>query len=217
MSASTIVLATRNAGKVRELAAPLATYGLEVLDLDAFDVPEVEETGETFAANALLKARAVALATGLTAVADDSGLAIAAMSGLPGVHSARYWQPGDVLPGLSDTEAAALPQDERCIRKALHALKDVPWNERKAYFCCTMCAVHPFETCVPLISEGRWHGRILDTIRGAGGFGYDPIFFDEELGLTAAEMPRETKMARSHRGQALAQLLAGWPDFWQHR
>ena len=217
MSASTIVLATRNVGKVRELAAPLAAHGLEVLGLDAFDVPEVEETGETFAANALLKARAVALATGLTAVADDSGLAIAALSGLPGVHSARYWQPGDTLPGLNNAEAAAMPQDERNIRKALHALKDVPWSERKAYFCCTMCAVHPSETCAPLITEGRWHGIILDAMRGTGGFGYDPIFLDEELGLTAAEMPHETKMARSHRGQALVQLLAGWPDFWKNR
>jgi XTP/dITP diphosphohydrolase len=236
----TIVLATRNQGKVRELAAPLAAFGLRVVGLDAFpEVPEVEESGDTFAANARLKAEAAAKATGLAAVADDSGLEVDALCGAPGVRSARYWQPPDPEggpeggpgggPGRGPDGAPALSQDERNIRKLLAALEDVPDVRRTARFCCAMCAVRPAgagagagagseqEASRTLAVAGRWEGRILRTPRGSGGFGYDPVFLDPGLGLSAAEMPAEVKMRRSHRAVALAALLKSWPAWWQAR
>lgn len=223
MAEATIVLATRNPGKVRELAVPLAAFGLTVVGLDAFpDLPDVEETGTTFAANALLKADAVARATGLVAVADDSGLAVDALAGAPGVRSARYWQTGDVLGALTAREAAALSQDERNNRKLLLALAAVPDAARGASFHCAMCAVRPLAPGVApapardcLVAEGAWRGRILDAPRGDGGFGYDPLFFDEALQCSAAEMPREVKMRRSHRALALERLLTLWPEWMQ--
>jgi XTP/dITP diphosphohydrolase len=212
-----IVLATRNQGKVRELAAPLALFGLRVVGLDAFpDVPDVEERGETFAANARLKAEAAARATGLTAVADDSGLEVNALGGAPGVRSARYWQPGDALPGISPDASPDLSQDERNIRKLLAALEGTPEDRRTARFRCAMCAVRPDfqEPDRTLTVAGEWEGRILRAPRGANGFGYDPVFLDPVLGLSAAEMPAEIKMRRSHRAMALAELLKLWPAWW---
>ena len=218
MPEASIILATTNKGKIRELAEPLAAFGLTVLGLDAFpDLPDVEETGETFAANALLKARAAAEATGLTAVADDSGLSVEALRGQPGVRSARFWQTGDPLPGLDLMQTEALSQDARNIRKLLDLMHGTPDAQRGAYFCCAMCAVHPGLEHTVLTTEGRWHGIIAREPRGTGGFGYDPVFFDVELRRTAAEMPRETKMVRSHRGKALAALLEGWTEFWKVR
>ena len=215
----TIVLATRNMGKVRELAAPLAAFGLRVVGLSDFPhLPEVEETGTSFLANARLKAEAVARATGHVAVADDSGLIVDALDGAPGVRSARYWTQGDALPDLGEDQLAALPQDERNIRKLLAALVHVPPAARTGRFCCAMCAVRPSAAAVLpeqhiLTTEACWEGRILESPRGSGGFGYDPVFFDPELGLSAAEMPSEVKMSRSHRAKALQSLLALWPAF----
>lgn len=218
MPQTTIILATTNKGKVRELAEPLSAFGLTVLGLDAFpDLPEVEETGETFAENALLKARAVADATGLSAIADDSGLVVQALDGQPGVRSARFWQPGDHFPDLELAQAEALSQDDRNIRKLLYSLRNIDKEQRGAYFCCAMCAAHPGLKQPVLATEGRWYGRIVPEPQGNGGFGYDPVFFDESLQCTAAEMPRKTKMERSHRGVALAALLAGWQTFWSGR
>jgi len=218
--AVTIVLATRNRGKVRELAAPLAIFGLRVVGLDAFpEVPEVEESGDTFAANARIKAEAVAQATGLTAVADDSGLEVDALDGAPGVRSARYWQPGDALPGLSCALQTDLPQDERNIRKLLAALEQTPEARRTARFLCAVCAARPGAGSGPerlLAVTGRWEGRILRNPCGSGGFGYDPVFLDPVLGLSAAAMPVETKMRRSHRGMALSALLTLWPEWWKN-
>ena len=185
----TIVLATRNQGKVRELAEPLRAFGLRVVGLDAFpDLPEVEETGTTFEENALLKAREVSKRTGLVAIADDSGLEVDALNGAPGVYSARYSEDMPDLPGAT--------KDERNTMKLLAALSSVRLWNRSARF-------------------GTWEGSVACSPRGKNGFGYDPVFLDPELGLTAAEMSPEEKMSRSHRAKALRELLRLWPSFWE--
>lgn len=197
--AKTIVLATRNAGKIKELKELLAGFGLTVLGLDAFpDIGEIEETGTTFAENAALKARTVAQATGLIALADDSGLMVDALSGAPGVYSARY----------SGENAT----DETNNQKLLEVLRDVPEAKRACRFVSLVAAVAP--NGAEALAEGRWEGRVLFSPRGVGGFGYDPLFLDLELGRSAAELSREDKNARSHRGRALRALLTLWPDFW---
>lgn len=205
---NTIVLATRNAGKVRELAQELVAHGLTVLGLDAFPhVGEVEETGTTFEENALLKARTVAELTGLTAVADDSGLEVDALNGAPGVYSARYGADWEFLPGET--------KDQRNNRKLLHALKDLsaaPGNQRGARFVCTMAACKPDGTHI--IVRGTWEGRILEAPRGENGFGFDPLFWDESAGRAAAELTKDEKNARSHRGKAVRALLEQWGDFY---
>lgn len=195
----TLVLATRNSGKIKELEALLSGSGFAVLGLAAFpDIGEIEETGTTFAENALLKARAVAQATGLVALADDSGLAVDALSDAPGVYSARFSGQGAT--------------DEKNNLKLLDALTDVPEADRSCRFISVVAACAP--NGAQLLAEGRWEGRVLPTPRGTGGFGYDPLFLDLELGKSAAELAPAEKNARSHRGRALRALLAHWPDFW---
>lgn len=208
MTAKTaIVLATRNKGKIRELGVLLAPFGLEVLGLDAFpDIGELEETGHTFAANALQKAGAVSATVGLVAVADDSGLECDALGGAPGVYSARY--------SAGDADAdPALSVDARNVAKVLREMRQVPDEKRTARFRCCMAACAPSGASV--LAEGVWEGRIARREAGYNGFGYDPVFFDPELGVTAAQMSAEQKNARSHRGKAVAALLALWPNFWQ--
>lgn len=202
----TIVLATRNKGKVRELEEPLRAFGLRVVELDAFpNLPEVEETGSTFEENALLKARDVSRRTGLVAIADDSGLEVDALEGAPGVRSARYSDDMPDLPGET--------KDERNTMKLLAALSSVRLWNRSARF-RTVIAV-----CTPegdtLVAPGVWEGSVACSPRGKNGFGYDPVFLDPELGRTAAELTPEEKMARSHRGRALRELLRLWPAFWE--
>ena len=205
-TSSRIVLATSNKGKIAELAEPLGALGIEVLGLADFpDLPPVEETGLTFAENALIKARAVAAATNLVAVADDSGLCVDALQGAPGVHSARYSDDLPAQPGES--------RDARNNRKLLDALRNVPEHERTAHFSCVMAAARPDGAAI--IARGRWNGRILEAPRGQNGFGYDPLLFDPTLNRTAAELSREEKMAVSHRAQALQELLRLWPRFWE--
>jgi XTP/dITP diphosphohydrolase len=195
-----IVLATRNQGKITELAELLKGTGLAVLGLDAFPgAPEVEETGETFEDNALLKARAIAAFTGITAVADDSGLVVDALSGAPGVRSARY-------AGEDATDAA---NNARLLRE----LSGVPPEKRTARFVCVMAAVSPRGE--EIVVRGEWEGRVADKARGEGGFGYDPLFVDPVDGRHAAELPRDEKNRRSHRGAAMRALLSCWPDFWK--
>lgn len=206
-----VVLATRNQGKVLELREPLRVFGLHVLGLDAFPhVPEVEETGVTFEENALLKARAVMEATGHAAVADDSGLLVDALGGGPGVYSARY---GDDWPPAS-LHAEEESRDARNIRKLLAALAGLPEERRTARFMTVMAVCKPGDA-TPLVTRGVWEGRVLSAPQGNNGFGYDPVFFDPELGRSAAELSREEKMARSHRGRALRELLRLWPAFWR--
>ena len=202
--ATHIVLATGNAGKVRELAEPLAAFGVEVLGLDAFpQVGEIEENGSTFEENALIKARAVAAATGRVSVADDSGIMVDALAGAPGVHSARYADDWESLPGES--------RDARNIRKMLHEMVDIAPAKRGCRFVTCMAAVRPDGR--ELTVHGHWEGILLQMPLGDNGFGYDPIFFDPDLGRSAAQLSRDEKNARSHRGNALRALLARWADF----
>ena len=210
MSAPKVVLATRNAGKVRELADGLRAFGLEVLGLEAFPgMEEVEETGASFEENALLKACAVARYTGCLAVADDSGLEADALDGAPGIYSAHY---SDMQPLPPELENAALSKDERNNMTLLLALATVPDEKRTGRFVCAMSACKPDGSSIVL--RAAWEGRILREPRGTQGFGYDPLFFDPELGRTAAELAMEEKNTHSHRGKALKKLLALWPEFY---
>ena len=188
-----VVLASSNPGKLDELRALLEPTGLQVVPQDTFGVEPPDESGLTFVENALIKARAACAATGLPAIADDSGVVVHALGGAPGVRSARY--AGD---GASDADNVA---------KLLVALADVPPTGRSAAFVCAVAYLrHEYDPC-PILAEGRWQGRILDAPRGAGGFGYDPVFLVETHARTAAELSRAEKNAISHRGQALAHLL----------
>ena len=198
-----IVLATHNPGKLAELRRILVAsrVDVDVADLDDHpDMPRVAETGNTFAENALLKARAVAAHTGLPAVADDSGLCVDALNGMPGVLSARWsGRHGD---------------DEANLRLLLAQLTDVPADRRAAHFACAAALVLP--SGAEEVTEGTVHGWLTDAPRGTNGFGYDPIFVPDSLDVTTAQMPAEEKDAISHRGKALralapviAALLAG--------
>ncbi|WP_131740293.1 RdgB/HAM1 family non-canonical purine NTP pyrophosphatase [Actinomadura roseirufa] len=197
---SAIVLATRNEGKIAELRRILG--GIDVVGLDAFPgAPDVAETELTFEGNALLKARAIAAHTGLPAVADDSGLCVDALNGMPGVLSARWsGRFGDACP---DKDAANL-------RLVLDQLGDVPEGRRGGSFVCAAVLVVPggVEHCV----EGRMRGTVLREPRGDGGFGYDPIFLPDGESRTTAEMPAADKDAISHRGRAFRALAALLPD-----
>jgi XTP/dITP diphosphohydrolase len=210
VSAPKIVLATRNAGKIRELADALRAFGLEVLGLTAFPaMQDVEETGASFEENALLKACAVARYAGCIAVADDSGLEADALGGAPGIYSARY---SDMRPLPPEAENPALSMDERNNLVLLRELDAVPDEKRTGRFVCAMSACKPDGTHI--ILRGVWEGRIRRAPRGTNGFGYDPLFFDPKTGCTAAELGKEEKNARSHRGSALHKLLAAWPEFY---
>jgi XTP/dITP diphosphohydrolase len=204
MKGHRVLLATGNAGKVAELSTLLGGRGLEVLGLAAFpETGENEENGLTFEDNALAKARHAAGKTGLPSLADDSGLAVDALDGAPGVHSARYADDLPPLPGES--------RDARNIRKLLRAVAAVPENRRSCRFVCCMAAVLPDGD--EMLVRGEWLGKLLSTPLGANGFGYDPVFFDPALGKTAAELSREEKNAVSHRGRALRALLENFEDF----
>ncbi|MFZ1642172.1 MAG: RdgB/HAM1 family non-canonical purine NTP pyrophosphatase [Candidatus Contendobacter sp.] len=188
-----IVLATGNPGKVREFSAVLAEFNLEIAPQSAFGVPEAEEIGLTFVENAILKARNAALHTGLPALADDSGLAVDVLDGAPGIYSARYAGPG--------------AGDRANIDKLLAELRGVAVEQRTARFQCVLALLrHPTDP-TPLICQGSWEGAIACEPRGAGGFGYDPVFLPPgEEGRTAAELDLAVKNRLSHRGQALALL-----------
>ncbi|MCO7263349.1 XTP/dITP diphosphatase [Dickeya zeae] len=188
-----VVLATGNAGKVRELAGLLADFGLDVVAQTTLGVDSAEETGLTFIENAILKARHAARATGLPAIADDSGLAVNALGGAPGIYSARY--------------AGEDASDRQNLDKLLAVLDNVPDEQRQASFHCVLVYLRHADDPTPLVCHGSWQGVITRAPAGEGGFGYDPVFFVPQLGKTAAELSREEKNAHSHRGQALRQLL----------
>ena len=168
----------------------LAPAGIVLMSRDEFGLGSPEETGHSFVENALLKARHTAAATGLPAIADDSGLAVDALGGAPGVRSARF----------GGGEASAN------VAKLLRLLKDVTESQRQARFCCVVVALRRWDDSMPLIGCGEWLGIIAREPRGESGFGYDPVFYDPQLGATAAELPAEVKNRVSHRGQALAQI-----------
>lgn len=189
----TWVLASSNTGKLAELRAMLAPLGIDVVAQGEFDVPDAVEDGMAFVDNALIKARHAARHIGLPAIADDSGLAVDALGGAPGIHSARY--------------AGRHGDDGANNAKLLDALKDVADTERMAAFHCCLVATRHAEDPAPLVCQGIWHGRILHAPRGTSGFGYDPLFWVESEQASAAELAPAHKNRISHRGRAMAQLL----------
>lgn len=189
-----IVLASNNPGKVREIGQLLAGQDIEVLPQNDFNVPEAEETGLTFVENAILKARNATHYSGLPAIADDSGIEVDALSGAPGIYSARF--------------AGVGASDEDNLQKLLRELKDVPEDKRTARFQCLMVYLRHENDPTPLICQGTWEGRILFKASGSGGFGYDPIFYVPEQNCTSAELSAEVKNRFSHRGQAIRQLVS---------
>ena len=190
----TLVLASGNHGKLAEIRALLAPLGLEVKTQSEFGVTPPEETGLSFIENAILKARHAAHATGLPALADDSGLEVDALDGAPGIYSARY--------------AGTDGDDEANNRKLLTALADQPPEKRSARFRCAIALLRHATDPMPMIVSGTWEGRILEAPRGDNGFGYDPLFLPDGLDRTSAELDKAEKNRLSHRGQALAALVA---------
>lgn len=187
-----LVLASSNAGKLAELRELLAASGFDIRAQAEFGVEDAEETGLSFIENAILKARHAARASGLPALADDSGLCVDALNGAPGLYSARY-------AGAHGNHAAN-------IDKLLGELRDVAEAERGARFVCVLALVRHADDPQPVIAEGIWQGRILPARRGEGGFGYDPVFYSPAHGMSAAELPAAEKNRVSHRAQALAVL-----------
>ena len=186
-----LIIASGNAGKLREIQHLLQPLGIETLPQSDFAVPEAEEPYATFIENALAKARHASRLTALPALADDSGICVDALSGAPGVFSARY--------------AGEPKSDRRNNEKLLEALQS--HENRHAHYYCVMVLVRHADDPQPLIAEGVWQGEILRAPRGDGGFGYDPIFLDSKTEKTGAELPLDIKNRISHRGQALAKLL----------
>lgn len=190
-----VVIASNNPGKLRELRALLEPLGIETIAQSQLGVGEAEEPHDTFLENALAKARHASRATGLAALADDSGLCVPALGGEPGVHSAYY----------AGREGSREERDARNNARLLAALRDTP--DRGAFYYCVLVLMRGPGDPAPVVADGEWHGTIAQAPRGAGGFGYDP-YFVAPAGRTAAELPPEEKNRMSHRGQALAALAA---------
>ena len=192
-----LVIASNNPGKLREIDRILQPLGLEILPQSAFNIPEVEEPYCTFIENCLTKARHASEHSGLPALADDSGICVDALNGAPGVYSARF--------------AGEPKSDQRNNEKLIELLQHE--TNRKAHYYCVMVLVRYPHDPQPIIAEGAWHGEIIDTPRGSGGFGYDPYFLVPSYGQTGAELPLDVKNGISHRGQALAALVAKLNSF----
>ena len=190
-----LVVASSNPGKLRELSELLAPLGFEIIPQTKLGISDAEEPHATFVENALAKARHASREARLPALADDSGICVAALGGEPGVHSARF------AGGAGRPE-----QDERNNRKLMSLLSNK--EDRSAHYACVMVLVRHAEDPEPVIAEGRWLGEVIDAPRGVNGFGYDPYFYVPELGKTAAELDPEHKNALSHRGKALRLLIA---------
>lgn len=188
-----LVIASNNKGKIAELTDLLGPLGIQPVAQGELGVSEAEEPAVTFVENAILKARHAARATGLPALADDSGLAVDALGGAPGVRSARY--------------AGEDASDDDNVQALLEAMSSVADGERGAQFHCVLVYLRHADDPTPVICHGRWPGSILQSRRGEGGFGYDPVFLVPETDCSAAELSREQKGRISHRGRALAQLL----------
>ena len=192
-----LVLASGNRGKLREMTDMLEPLGWKVRPQSDWDVPEAVEDGLSFVENALIKARHAARITDLPSLADDSGLAVDALDGAPGIYSARY---------------AGGAGDVANYEKLLGALDDVPDEDRGAHFYCAMALVHHEKDPAPLIAIGRWDGFITRSPSGTGGFGYDPVFRVPGEDCTSAELPKDVKNGMSHRGKALRALVALMQD-----
>ena len=189
----TVVLATGNKGKVNELSHLLEQHDISIVPQSNFNVPEVAETGTTFVENAIIKARHAAKITGHPAIADDSGLEVDALNGAPGVYSARY--------------AGENATDTDNTNKLLNALSNVPKDKRTARFHCVLVYMKHENDPTPIICHGVWEGSICTEKMGEQGFGYDPIFWQEDRQMTSAQLPRDLKNQLSHRGKALQCLV----------
>jgi XTP/dITP diphosphohydrolase len=192
-----LVLASSNPGKLREIEPLLAPLGIEVIPQSRLGITEAEEPHDTFVENALAKARHASRASGLPALADDSGLCVDALGGAPGVHSAYY----------AGREGGREERDARNNAKLLASLADA----RRAHYTCVMVLVRSADDPQPVVAEGTWHGEIARAPRGTNGFGYDPLFLLPERGVTAAELAPEEKNRISHRARAVARLLEMLP------
>lgn len=188
---STVVLASNNSGKLREFKMMLKKVGIEIIPQGNLDIPAADEPHATFVENALEKARYASRASGLPALADDSGICVEALMGAPGIHSARY--------------AGEPTNDENNNKKLIETLQGI--DNRAAHYVCALVLVRYALDPEPIIAIGYWHGQIVDTPKGDGGFGYDPHFFLPNLGKTAAELTPEEKNRLGHRGLALDQLV----------
>jgi XTP/dITP diphosphohydrolase len=186
-----LILASNNKGKLKEFNELLSTVGFSVHAQGEYDVPEADEPFHTFVENALQKARHAARITGLPALADDSGVCVNALGGAPGVYSARF---------AGEPKSDARNNEKMIVELAKH-------EDKSAYYYCVLVFVRHADDPQPIIADGRWNGVMVDTPRGAGGFGYDPYFFIPSLGKCAAELAPEEKNALSHRGQALRALV----------
>jgi XTP/dITP diphosphohydrolase len=193
MSQQRIVLASNNAGKVREINQLLHDSGIEVVPQSQFNIADAVEDGLTFVENAIIKARHAAAHSGLPAIADDSGIEVDALNGAPGIYSARFAGEG--------------ASDAQNLRKLLAELEDIPEAQRSARFQCLMVYMRHAQDPTPIICQGTWEGSILTAPRGENGFGYDPVFFVPERGCSSAELDAATKNSLSHRGKALQQLV----------
>ncbi len=209
MNLDKLVIASGNAGKVREFRQLCEPLGMTILSQFDLGIVDADEPHCTFVENALAKARHASRASGLPALADDSGICVAALGGAPGVHSARFCAPneqGARYAATTDDAPAGDTQDARNNAKLIKMLEGTA--NRSAHYTCVLVLVRHAEDPEPIIAEGRWNGEIIAAPRGEGGFGYDPYFYLPALNKTAAELPAHEKNAISHRGQALALLAA---------
>ena len=204
-----LVLASNNAKKLAELNVLLAPAGVELVTQGSLGIAEAEEPHVSFVENALVKARHAAAAAGGPAIADDSGLCVAALGGAPGVISAHY---ANVELPAGDREMQRLVQDKANNRLLIERLASA--TDRRAHFVSTLIALRAADDPEPLIAVGRWHGEIVADRRGSGGFGYDPLLFIPALGKTVAELPADVKNAHSHRAIAARDMLALLRDVW---
>ncbi|MFS1539726.1 MAG: RdgB/HAM1 family non-canonical purine NTP pyrophosphatase [Candidatus Phlomobacter fragariae] len=188
-----VILATGNASKVSEFSELLKECNLNMITQTELAISAVEETGLTFIENSILKARHAAKISGLAAIADDSGISVNALKGEPGIYSTRF--------------AGENASDEENLHKLLSVMKDIPDNQRQAQFNCVLVYLRHFTDPTPIICHGIWQGVLTHEPKGSNGFGYDPIFYDTKLKLTAAQLTKAQKNALSHRGQALRMLL----------
>ena len=207
-----LVLASNNAKKLAELQALFDGLGIELVRQGDLGVTEAEEPHLTFIENALAKARHASAATGLPAIADDSGLCVEALGGMPGVVSANY---ATVAARAGETlarEAVRETQDAANNALLLEKMRDV--EDRRAYFACTLVAIRAADDPAPLVATGRWQGLVLRELEGAGGFGYDPLMFVPAFGATVASLAKEVKNAHSHRALAAAQMRQSMQGAW---
>jgi XTP/dITP diphosphohydrolase len=193
LTSKTVVLASANAGKLREINQMLAGLQIQALPQSQFNVPDIEETGSSFVENAILKARNAARHARLPAIADDSGIEVDYLNGAPGIYSARYAGNG--------------ASDAQNLQKLLDELKAVPTAKRGARFRCAMVYVRDEHDPEPVVAQAAWEGSVLTSPRGSNGFGYDPVFLVPTHGCSSAELEPEVKNTLSHRGQALRALI----------